>query len=202
MYSGIQQRYISYCSYILMFCRLSKELSLCHQNTNTTNVNLSGFVSTLTIEPEHRIIRFIGFWATIPTWNDQKSNRLLNKMATQNYLMSLGWKSNELSKFSKYLSKSSDKSTIMSVHVSVHHKKWTSPNQQMLLVNVVACASVMIKITLGSPPTIRGLRSIPWDICGIKPKVGRMKKVTDKSCQVCSSDEKNQDHHPTGWTPA
>ena len=37
--------------------------------------------------------------------------------------------------------------------MSVCHKKLTSPNQQMLLINVVTYASVMKKITLGSPPT-------------------------------------------------
>ena len=45
----------------------------------------------------------------------------------------------------------------VSVYPFIRHKKLTLPNQQMLRINVVAYDLVMKNITLGSPPTPKGL---------------------------------------------
>ena len=81
---------------------------------------------------------------------------------------------------------------------SVRHKKLTSPNQQRFLKSVVAYASVMRNITLGSHPEPQGPIDHPEGIPMVKPKVGQMKKVINQSCQECFSAEKNQHHHPAG----
>ena len=83
-----------------------------------------------------------------------------------------------------------DKQVCPSASPCVDHEKLTSSNQQRLLINVVVYASVMKKITLGSCPDLCGPVGHPRGIRRVHPKVGQMKKVTNKSCQVCLSDEK------------
>ena len=68
----------------------------------------------------------------------------------------------------------------------MRHKKLTSPNQQMLLMNVVTYASVMKNITLGSPPQPQGPRGAPLR----RPRDQNKKWPNKKSCQVHFSDEK------------
>ncbi len=48
----------------------------------------------------------------------------------------------------------------------------------------------MENITLGSPRPLRAHGAPPGHL-RVKPKIGQMEKVTNKSYQVCFSDDKN-----------
>ena len=56
------------------------------------------------------------------------------------------------------------------------HSKMFSPNQQMLLIDVVTYASVMTKMCLASSRDPRGLSVGPKGLGGVTPKVSQMKK--------------------------